>query len=242
MEAPFSMAKAVFRVEPEQALVADYLPAKGFFVEVGACHPVIYSQTWMLEQRGWDGLLIEPIPAQAEGLRRNRRARVFQVACGHPRQHGLSQTMSVAGPLSSFRADQRSSSIDVLVRTLDSVLAEARVQRIDFLSVDVEGFELDVLQGFSFERHRPQLILLEDFAESLDKHRFMRARRYKRVRRTGNNSWYVPAEVSFPLSLFGKWQLARKYYLALPIRRMKKNRYDREKEKWLARTPSETLP
>jgi hypothetical protein len=102
------------------------------------------------------------------------------------------------------------------------VLAEAHTQRIDFLSVDVEGFELDVLQGFSFERYRPGLIVLEDFAENLDKHRFMRARRYKLVRRTGNNSWYIPEEVRFSLSLFGKWQLTRKYYLTLPIRWMKK--------------------
>lgn len=217
----FSSARAVFREEFEQALVAEYLPAKGFFVEVGAFHPVFLSQTWMLEQRGWDGLLIEPIPAQAEHLRRERRARVFQVACGNPQQHGFIQKMSVRGALSSFRVD-RGSDIDVRVVTLDLVLAEAHMQRIDFLSVDVEGFELDVLQGFSFERYRPGLIVLEDFAENLAKHRFMRARRYKRVRRTGNNSWYIPEEVRFSLSLFGKWQLTRKYYLALPIRWMKK--------------------
>jgi hypothetical protein len=101
----FSLARAVFREEFEQALVAEYLPAKGFFVEVGAFHPVFLSQTWMLEQRGWDGLLIEPIPAQAEHLRRDRRARVFQVACGNPQQHGCIQKMSVRGALSSFRVD-----------------------------------------------------------------------------------------------------------------------------------------
>jgi FkbM family methyltransferase len=215
------LARAVFREEFEQALVAEYLPAKGYFVELGAFHPFLLSQTWTLEQRGWDGLLIEPIPAHAENLRRNRRARVFQVACGSPQQHGLIQKISVRGDLSSFCVDQ-CASIDVRVLTLDSILEEAHAQRIDFLSVDVEGFELDVLQGFSFERYRPGLILLEDFAQNLDKHRFMRARRYKRVRRTGNNSWYIPEEVPFSLSLFGKWQLARKYYLALPIRWMKK--------------------
>lgn len=215
------MIKAVFREEFEQALLAEYLPAKGVFVEVGAYHSVHLSQTWALEQRGWDGLLIEPIPAQAEDLRRNRRARVFEVACGSPQQHGLTQKMSIAGSLSSFRADKRPS-CDVSIRTLDSVLLEAQAKKIDFLSIDVEGFELDVLRGLSFARFRPGLILLEDFADRLDKHRFMRARGYKRVRRTGNNSWYVPREVLFPVSVFGKWQLIRKYYLALPIRWMKR--------------------
>jgi len=44
--------KANFREEHEQALVSSYLPAKGFFVEVGAHQPVALSQTWELEQRG----------------------------------------------------------------------------------------------------------------------------------------------------------------------------------------------
>ena len=219
------MAQAVFREEVEQRVLSEYLPAKGFFVEVGAFHPIDFSQTFMLEQRGWDGLLVEPIPAQAENLRRMRRTRVFEVACGSPEQHGRTQRMSIAGALSSLRADQGTDgqSVDVQVRTLDSLLAEAGVQRIDLLSVDVEGAELDVLAGFSFDKYRPGLILLEDFAERLDKHRFMHAHGYKRVRRTGNNSWYVPDDMPFPLSAFERWQLVRKYYLALPTRWLKNN-------------------
>ena len=219
------MAQAVFREDVEQQVLADYLPARGFFVEVGAFHPVDFSQTYALEQRGWDGLLVEPIPAQADNLRRMRRARVVEVACGSPEQHGRTQTMSIAGALSSLRADQATSSqsVEVQVRTLDSVLAEANVDRIDFMSVDVEGVELDVLAGFSFDRYRPGLILLEDFAERLDKHRFMRGHGYKRVRRTGNNSWYVPDDLAFPLTAFERWQLLRKYYLALPTRWLKNN-------------------
>ena len=212
--------KANFREEHEQALVSSYLPAKGFFVEVGAHQPVALSQTWELEQRGWDGLLIEPIPEQAESLRCGRRARVFEVACGKPEQHGLTMPIYVAGGLSSLRYGHGPTK-DVRVVTLNSVLTEASAQRVDFLSVDVEGTELDVRRGFSFERYRPGLILLEDFAENFEKHRFMRARGYKRVRRTGNNSWYIPQEVPFPLSIVGRWQLLRKYYLSLPVRLLK---------------------
>jgi FkbM family methyltransferase len=213
---------AVFREEHEQALLASYLPVKGFFVEVGAYQPVAFSQTWELEQRGWDGLLIDPIPAHAQNLRRERRARVFEVACGRPEQHGLTMPMYTAGGLSSFHR-AHGPTIEVQVVTLDSVLMDASVQHIDFLSVDVEGSELDVLRGFLFERYRPRLILLEDFAEGLEKHRFMRARGYKRVRRTGNNSWYIPREISFPITWFGKWQLLRKYYLSIPIRWLKRH-------------------
>ena len=213
--------RAVFRAEHEQTLVSSYLPAKGFFVEVGAFHPVVLSQTWQLEQRGWDDLLIEPIPEHAESLRRERRARVFEVACGGPEQDGTTLPIYVAGGVSSLRF-RRGPPKPVSLATLDSLLARANAQQVDFLSVDVEGSELDVLAGFSFERYRPSLILLEDFAEGLAKHRFMRARGYRRVRRTGDNSWYVPNEVASPVSLHGRWQLMRKYYLSLPIRWLKR--------------------
>jgi FkbM family methyltransferase len=140
--------KANFREEHEQALVSLYLPATGFFVEVGAFHSVELSQTWDLEQRGWDGLLIEPVPEHANNLRRERRARVFEVACGTPEQHGVMMPIYVAGGLSSFQRGHGPTT-DVRVVTLDSVLADASPQCVDFLSVDVEGSELDVLRGFS---------------------------------------------------------------------------------------------
>jgi FkbM family methyltransferase len=213
--------RAVFRQEHETALVSAYLPEKGFFVEVGAFYPHYLSQTWRLEEAGWDGLLVEPIPEHAEALRRNRRARVYEVACGSYEHHGTSLPINVRGGLSSFVYGS-DASIGARVVTLDWVLADAKVPDVDFLSIDVEGWEMQVLRGFSFSRYRPKLILLEDFADGQERHRYMVATGYKRVRRTGDNSWYIPAEVPFHLSWFGRWQLLRKYYLSSPIRHMKR--------------------
>lgn len=212
---------AVFREEKEQELLASFLPERGFYVEVGAFEPIFFSQTFGLEQRGWDGLLIEPVPAQAEKLKSRRSARVVQVACGSPAQHGQVLPLYLAGGKTSLLR-QSGPTIQIPIRTLDSVLAESGVSQIDFLSVDVEGAEIDVLRGFSFEQYRPILILLEDFADDTSRHRFMLEQTYRRVRRTGNNSWYVPAEMEFSLSLFDRFQLFRKYYLSLPVRRLKK--------------------
>jgi len=53
----------------------------GFFVEVGANDPHNGSQTWLLEQRGWRGILVEPLSRFYEALQAARpRSRVFQVA------------------------------------------------------------------------------------------------------------------------------------------------------------------
>jgi FkbM family methyltransferase len=223
LSAVSSFASAIFREDKEQAILADYLPAKGFFVEVGAFDPVVFSQTWALEQRGWDGLLVEPVPAQAQALRERRRARVIEAACGPPELHGTTAAMTLAGGRSHLgEGGAEGPTIQVPVRTLDSMLVAAGVTAIDFLSIDVEGLEVDVLRGLSLDRFRPKLILLEDFAEDQTKHAFLRARGYKRVRRTGNNSWYVPHDLPFAVSRYGRWQLLRKYHLSVPIRTLKR--------------------
>jgi FkbM family methyltransferase len=219
----FGLASAVYHGDVEQDILADYLPAKGFFVEVGAYHPFDHSLTAALESRGWNGILIEPIPIHAAALRAHRRARVFELACGSPERHGQAAIISVAGALSNLRNESNDwPKMVVTIATLDSIVERSGVEEIDFLSIDVEGLEIDVLRGFTFSRYRPRLILIEDFAEDSRKHRFMRLEGYKRVRRTGNNSWYVPNDTEFPISVLGRLQLLRKYYLSRPFRLAKR--------------------
>jgi hypothetical protein len=109
--------------------------------------------------------------------------------------------------------------IEVPVRTLDSVLEEAGAPAgFDFLSIDVEGHELEVLRGFDTERWRPRLILLEDHVADLTKHRYLKAAGYRIVRRYENNGWYVARGDAAKASLADRWEILRKYYLALPFR------------------------
>lgn len=218
---------AIFPPDQEARLVQDFFAARGagFFVEVGANDPKTESQSWHLEQSGWTGVLIEPLPELAEKLRTMRTARVCEVACSSPQRAGSTMRLHVAGAFSSFdprlavTGVQPERAIDVPVRTLDQVLDEANAPcPIDFLSIDVEGHELDVLSGFDFGRWRPRLILLEDHVTSLDKHSFLERAGYRLIRRTGLNGWYVPKDVAPILDLSGRWQIIRKYYLALPFR------------------------
>jgi FkbM family methyltransferase len=221
---------AVFKPEFEVPLVREFFrdTPEGFFVEVGANDPKKDSQSYHLEEAGWRGILVEPLPELASELRLLRKARVFEVACSSPDRAGQTMTLHVAGPFSSFdpnlavtgmRADR---TIDVKVDTLDHVLSEGEAKRpIDLMSVDVEGHELEVLSGFDFKRWKPRLILLEDHVSSLDKHRFMKRAGYRLMRRTGLNGWYVPMADAPPMDLLGRWQIFRKYYLALPFRMLR---------------------
>lgn len=218
---------AVFKPEFEPALVREFFRdrPRGFFVEVGANDPKKDSQSYHLEEAGWTGILVEPLPDLAAELRRQRTAQVFEVACSSPDRAGQIMRLHVAGAFSSFdpnlavtgmRADR---TIDVKVRTLDDVLSEGNAPMpIDLMSVDVEGHELEVLSGFDFERWKPRLVLLEDHVSNLDKHRFMTRAGYALMRRSGLNGWYVPRAEAPPMGLAGRWQILRKYYLALPFR------------------------
>jgi hypothetical protein len=109
--------------------------------------------------------------------------------------------------------------IDVLVRTLDDILVEAGApQGFDLLSVDVEGHELEVLSGFDLARWQPRLIVLEDHVGNLDRHRFLTAAGYRLIRRFENNGWYVPKHSPAVIGWRERWNIVRKYYLALPFR------------------------
>jgi FkbM family methyltransferase len=211
----------------EEGLVREFFhgATSGFFVEVGANHPTYASQTWHLEQAGWTGVLVEPQPDLAAKLAATRTAKVFAVACASPQEAGRLLPLHVAGPLSSLDPSQMAPGaraervIMVPVRTLDDVLDEAKAPApIDFLSVDVEGHEIKVLLGFDFARWRPRLILIEDHVGNLDRHRFLQGSGYRLVRRAGNNGWYVPNDAPAQPGWQDRWQIMRKYYLALPFR------------------------
>jgi FkbM family methyltransferase len=226
--------------EPE--LVRAYLGERsdGFFVEVGANEPKTGSQTWHLEERGWRGALVEPLAELAERLRRARpRSQVFEAACSSPEKRGEAllhvgewDGHSSLEPRVDTPSTVYSRRVRVKVMTLDEVLEEAHAERVDFVSIDTEGTELDVLKGFGLERWRPALLLIEDKVHSLDKHRHLKRHGYRLVKRTGFNNWYVPRGAPRPQASLGeRWNLVRKLYLAMPWRvaklRLKRRRASR---------------
>jgi FkbM family methyltransferase len=216
----------------EKELVWEFFKRKrdGFFVEVGANDPYSGSQTWLLEKNGWRGVLVEPQAALCEKLRQGRKnSQVFQVACSSPGREGEA-TLNL-GPHSGvstlenqidaqgtqFVGEER-----VKVTTLDKVLGEANAPAIDFLSMDVEGHEVEVMRGFDFGKYRPSLILIEDNAYTMNKHRFLTQHGYKLVKRTLLNNWYIPQNEPFHMTFWlERFELFRKVYFGYPFRKMK---------------------
>lgn len=155
----------------------------GFFVEAGANDGIAQSNTHYFEQRrGWRGVLIEPIPELAARCQQNRpRAKVVSCALGSFAQDGSTVRMSycnlmslVRGAMGSAERDDAhlaagrqvqgigaSYEIEVPCRALSNVLSELFVRHVDLLSLDVEGYEANVLQGLDFEQLRPTWVLVE---------------------------------------------------------------------------------
>jgi len=211
----------------ERRLVRLFFDDKpeGTFVEVGANDPVAFSQTHHLEAHGWSGLLIEPIPELCEALRAQRpNSTVVQAACGRPADRGEAEfAVATDHQQSALKRDQldfqtdTQRTITVRVVTLDDILDEHPTPNggpYDFVSIDVEGMQLDVLEGFDLARHRPRLLLIEDHLTDLRTHRHIKAKGYRLAKRTGLNNWYIPRDEPFALASAGeRFALWRKLYL-----------------------------
>jgi FkbM family methyltransferase len=170
-------ARIYFASFGEDAWLATYFQGKqnGFYVDVGAFHPIAHSNTYLFYRNGWRGINIEPNP---------QKLRLFQKY--RPRDVTLSLAISEADGSASFAVDEDVSGLvqedylhqarlthakQIVVRTrpLKAVLDEHMTsvgQSIDVLSVDCEGHDEVVLRSNDWARYRPLLVLAEAFGDT----------------------------------------------------------------------------
>ncbi|WP_309384535.1 FkbM family methyltransferase [Cerasicoccus frondis] len=207
--------------------------AEGVFLEVGANHPIRLSQTYLLEQKGWRGVLIEPQKHCYDLLVEKRPAsQAFCCGAVGPDQVGEAYVKippaEMGGDVMSEVVTERHEDDgcryeQISLRTINDVLAEAGIGEIDFVSIDIEGMEIPALEGFDLEKHRPKLLLIEDHLETLAKHRYLQGRGYRFIHRLGSNNWYAPVGFSDyvladPIS---RTEYIRKFYLSMPFRKLR---------------------
>ncbi len=179
----------------------------GHYVEVGALDGEYLSNTYYFEKElGWRGVLVEPNPTQAALCRTHRPASIVAqfaaVAPGHEGTVTLGVTEGDEGysTLSPNRTYSRILSerdlvptpVDVQATTLDRILDDAGLPSIDFMTIDVEGHELEALRGMDLGRWRPTVLLIESAsgAPGLRMSWLLFRGGYARVRRVVVNDWY----------------------------------------------------
>lgn len=163
---------------------------KGFAAEVGAANGVSTSPTLLLEQHGWTVLCVEPNPQFLTDLK--RRKQVALCACSDHDADAETFYVHADNP-SSFSAlrptqdhplwhPERNAvwrEIQVRVSTLDRLLAESRFPRLDVLSIDTEGTELDVLKGLDLLKWNPKCLIIESWDEPIEITRYLEPYGYK---------------------------------------------------------------
>ena len=146
----------------------------GTYVDVGGGHPVADNVSFWFYLQGWRGLVVEPQQALAD-IYAHVRPRDRTVSCLAGRAEGEAE-FHVVDKLHGFSTTVREhaagtgqfgttfKTIVKPVRTLTALIAEAGLATIDFLKIDVEGAEADVLAGMDFARWRPRVVLVEAVA------------------------------------------------------------------------------
>lgn len=183
--------------------------AEGTCLEVGANDGSTFSNTLYFETLNWNCILVEPISECCNEIRKARRALVFECAASESEGHANLYVGSGANDVYSSLSPHNAvgleciKQVSIRTRTLDSILSEASVSRLEFVTIDVEGHELQALRGFNLIRWRPKIVIVEDNSNlaAADVEQHMRWAGYYRFWRSGVNDWYALSTMSH-LSLF----------------------------------------
>lgn len=182
---------------------------EGFYVDVGAHHPMRFSNTYNFYKMGWTGINVEPNPDSFK-LFEEYRVKDINVNCGVAKENGtLNYYMFDESALNTFDDNVLNSriqnsnckhinTVDIKVVPLAEILSKLLPpnKKIDYLTIDVEGLDLEVLQSNDWVRFRPKWVLVEQLnladIESLDFeiHHFMKSLNYVLFAKTYNTLFY----------------------------------------------------
>jgi FkbM family methyltransferase len=173
----------------------------GYFVDVGSGDGVVHSNTFVLEQKGWKGVCIDPFPTNVEGRScRLFKDVVFSKAGDRVRFHTAGELAGIADTLDTWkRVAEQSPTVEFTTTTLGHILERADAPRhIDYMSLDIEGAELEALRGLPLDKYTFGAMTIEHNYEGRkrnDIQAFLEARGYRRVRTWRHDDFYLSTDV-----------------------------------------------
>lgn len=148
--------------------------SNGFYVDVGAHHPFRYSNTQYFYEQGWQGINIDATPGSLENFRRTRHRDINIEAVVGETSGEVSYYLFEDPALNTMSAKKaKETEENQQSRLLKTVkLPLSRIDKIldrnlpvgasiDFMSIDVEGSELEVLRSNNWQKYRPTIIVVE---------------------------------------------------------------------------------
>jgi FkbM family methyltransferase len=170
------MSTTYSQLKQDLAVLEFYKNKKGgYFIEIGASDGIEFSNTYLLEKEyEWKGICVEPIPSKMDALKKNRPNSIYVDKAVY-NQSGLKLSFDIANDfdllsglsdtichLHKQRVDANKTTIIVETITLNDMLEQANAPAfIDYISLDVEGVEFEILSIFDFSKHMFGLIDVE---------------------------------------------------------------------------------
>lgn len=178
----------------------------GVFVDVGGYDGVTGSNTLFFEVfRNWKGILVEPSPTQFAMAQATRQciclgcavagesgdAEFMEVTSGFTQMSGFLDSYA-AELLDKVRANPKHSEVvhTLSKNTLQSILDDMKFEKVDYLSLDVEGGEMGILQSFPFEKYDIDVFSIENNAQASDLPQLMASKGYELVEFVGVDDIY----------------------------------------------------
>jgi len=155
---------------------------KGFYVDVGAHHPMRFSNTYFFYKQGWQGINIDAMPGSMKLFDRirprdinleravsNQKTVLTYYIFNEPALNGFSEKISIQRD--GLREYKITSTKKIHTYTLKEILDEylPKSQPIDFLSIDVEGLDFEVLKSNNWDQYAPKVVLVESLKLDLEK-------------------------------------------------------------------------
>jgi len=146
----------------------------GFYIDVGAHHPKRFSNTYFFYKKGWSGINIDAMPGSMNSFNKirprdinleipisNKKQILTYYAFNEPALNGFSKELSQSRDgINNYKIlFTKNIETNTLEEILDKSNANSKV--IDFLSIDVEGLDFEVLQSINLDKYRPRVILIE---------------------------------------------------------------------------------
>jgi len=161
-------------------LIVDYIFKKnnGIYIDVGCNHPVYNNNTYLLNKKGWQGINIDidKKSVQLFDLFRKKDLNI-NLAVSSKKTELEYINFHEKSPINMIKTNQNRNlhSLEKTKKiksdTLDSIIEKSQFKdkKIDFVSIDVEGHELEVIRGFNLKKYKPSIIVIEFLDKSLKK-------------------------------------------------------------------------
>lgn len=188
-------------------IIANFIfPGKrdGIFLDIGGNHPIIINNTYYFETIGWTGLAFEPQRHFEALWKKHRKVTMLPIALGESEKE-VTFTELRSDVLSGIDIEEGGEvyqTYDVRQRRLEDVLAENNMNEIDYASLDVEGYEMHVLNGVDWDKTVIKCLTVENNENDTEVEAFLQDKGYILYYKTGvDGIWLHKEYLNLPIQL-----------------------------------------